>query len=388
MSRLKLLNLIAILPLGLFLLPLISHAKTFTYVDQTWDIEETIGKNVKVFSVRNDFSITNATQSAFGKISTTPTEPLLAPETISQIDKIAQEINKPTQEPKLEIKNNRATKFVPAQNGQTIDLFKFRQMILSDLPPSELPIVISKPQTSLAETNDLGITELVAVGESDFSGSPANRVHNVTIGADKFDGIIIAPGEEFSFNKHLGDVDAENGFLPELVIKSGGLIAEFGGGLCQVSSTTFRAAMNAGIPITARRNHSFAVQYYAPQGTDATIYPGAVDFKFVNNLPGHLLMHTKIVGRKLYFELYGTKDSRQVAFEGPTIYEKKTDGSMKATWTRHVTDNGAVTTQTFNSTYQPPALFQRVTTVQPSTPNPQSETTPPTEPETINEPTT
>lgn len=388
MSRLKLHNLILILPLALFFLPLISHAKTFSLADQTWNIEETIGKNVKVVSVRNDFSLLSATQSAFSKTPTTTTAPLLTTETIDQINKITREVTKTTEEPKLVIKNNRAVEFAPGQNGQTIDLFKFRGMILSDLPQPELPIVISKPQTSLAETNDLGISELVAVGESDFSGSPANRIHNVTVGAFKFNGILIAPGEEFSFNKHLGDVDAEHGFLPELVIKSGSLIPEFGGGLCQVSSTTFRAAMNAGVPITARRNHSFAVQYYAPQGTDATIYPGAVDFKFVNNLPGHILMRTKIVGRKLFFELYGTKDQRQVAFEGPITYDKKTDGSMKTYWTRHVTDNGAVTTQTFNSTYQPPALFKRVTTVEPSTPNPQSETPPSTEPETINEPTT
>jgi len=143
--------------------------------------------------------------------------------------------------------------------------------------------------------------------------------------------------------------------------------------------------MNTGVPITARRNHSFAVQYYAPQGTDATIYPGVVDFKFVNNFSSHLLMKTRISGKKLYFEFYGTKDNREVSFDGPTIYDKKTDGSMKATWTRHVNLAGNLTTQTFNSTYQPPALFQRVTTEEPSTPNPQAENSSVVEP--INSPT-
>jgi vancomycin resistance protein YoaR len=78
--------------------------------------------------------------------------------------------------------------------------------------------------------------------------------------------------------------------LPELVIKKEGTVPEFGGGLCQVSSTAFRAAMNGGLPITQRRNHAYAVQYYAPQGTDATIYPGVVDLKFINDTPGDILI--------------------------------------------------------------------------------------------------
>jgi vancomycin resistance protein YoaR len=220
----------------------------------------------------------------------------------------------------------------------------------------------------LADTNNLGIKELVAVGESDFSGSPRNRRVNIGVGASRFQGLILKPGEEFSFNKFLGDVDGEHGFLPELVIKRSGLVPEFGGGLCQVSSTAFRAAMNAGVDITERRNHSFAVRYYAPQGTDATIYPGVTDFKFTNDLPSHLLIRTKIDGDKLYFEFYGTKDDRKITFDGPYQYDKKLDGSMKAVWTRWVEKNGQKTEEVFRSTYQPPALFQQTT--QASTPNP------------------
>src|SRR4029077_4231542 len=124
-----------------------------------------------------------------------------------------------------------------------------------------------------------------------------NRIHNITVGAAKFNGLIIKPGEEFSLKHSLVDVDDKHGFLPELVIKPEGVTPEFGGGLCQVSSTSFRAAMNAGFPITARRNHSFAVRYYAPQGTDATIYPGSSDLRFVNNLSSHALIETRIVGK-------------------------------------------------------------------------------------------
>src|SRR6185369_10179137 len=116
---------------------------------------------------------------------------------------------------------------------------------------------------------------------SNFKGSPKNRRHNITVGVEKMKGVIVPQGAEFSFNEHLGPVDGEHGFLPELVIKKNGTVPEFGGGLCQVSSTTFRAAMTAGLPITQRRNHAYAVQYYSPQGTDATIYPGSADLKFI-----------------------------------------------------------------------------------------------------------
>ena len=176
-------------------------------------------------------------------------------------------------------------------------------------------------------------------------------------------------------------MDAENGFLPELVIKRTGVVPEFGGGLCQVSSTAFRAAMNAGLPIVERRNHSFAVKYYAPQGTDATIYPGSTDLRFTNNLSSHLLIWTRIEGYKLYYDFYGTKDDRLVEFDGPTQYDKKADGSMKAIWTRHVSLNGQQSEQIFKSTYLPPALFhpeEQATTPNPQTPPEPAETTQPT----------
>jgi hypothetical protein len=112
------------------------------------------------------------------------------------------------------------------------------------------------------------------------------------------------------------------------------------------------------------------VQYYAPQGTDATIYPGVQDFKFKNDLSSSLLIRTRMEGDKLYFDFYGTKDDRKVSFDGPYQFDKKSSGAMKAIWTRWVEKDGEKTEQVFNSTYQPPALFHP--TPQASTPNPDS----------------
>lgn len=299
------------------------------------------------------------------------------------------EINTQTEDAEIKIENGRAVSFNPGQKGQSLDVKASIEIITKDLTEgkSESALVISEnlPTKDLASLNNLGIKELLARGTSYYKGSPYNRIHNITVGVEKERGWIIAPGEEFSFNKFLGEVDGAHGFLPELVIKKTGTVPEFGGGLCQVSSTVFRAAMNAGLPIVERRNHSYAVQYYAPQGTDATIYPGVVDFRFRNDTPGHILIWPVLEKSTstLHFDIYGTKDNRQVALDAPYTYDRKSNGAMKAVWKRTVTmPDGTVSERTFNSTYQPPALFHKVETFPANvTPTPETEPAPtPTEP--------
>jgi vancomycin resistance protein YoaR len=236
---------------------------------------------------------------------------------------IASEIDQPRQDAKLVIKNNRATEFVPSQTGLTLDTPATIALIARSLfgmgETVELPVMTTEPQVTLAQTNTLGIRTLIARGISDFSGSPRNRRHNIGVGAKRFDGVLVAPGETFSFIRVLGDVDASTGYLPELVIKGDQTTPEFGGGLCQVSTTAFRAILNGGLPIVERRNHSYRVVYYEPAGTDATIYQPYPDLKFTNDTPGHILMDTYIVGSQLYFDFYGTDTQRQVTLDGPHI---------------------------------------------------------------------
>jgi vancomycin resistance protein YoaR len=277
-------------------------------------------------------------------------------------------LNGDAQEAKMVIQDGRVTDFNPGQTGKVLDSKLSIDAIIAALDQNkteaDLTISETQPLNNLSQTNNLGINELVAYGESNFAGSPHNRIFNIKVGVQKEAGTILKPGEEFSFNKYLGPVDGEHGFLPELVIKKEGTVPEFGGGLCQVSSTVFRAAMNAGLPITARRNHSYAVSYYAPQGTDATIYPGVQDIKFVNDTGASLLVWPVISdNNKLRFYLYGTKDSRKVTFDGPHTFDHQSNGALKAIWTRFITtDSGEQKKDVFNSNYQSPALFHKTTT--------------------------
>jgi len=225
----------------------------------------------------------------------------------------------------------------------------------------EIDVIIKKikPEITTESIDNMGITALLSTGESNFYGSSRNRRHNIAVGASKFNGILVGPEDEFSFNKALGGVGAKEGYLPELVIKKGKTVPEYGGGLCQVSTTAFRASVKAGLKITERKNHAYAVKYYNPQGTDATIYPPHPDLRFKNNTPAYILIQTRIEGNKLFFDFYGSDDKRKVELEGPYTYNRKPDGSMKSVWTQKVYDKDEklLFEKKFYSTYRSPALY-------------------------------
>jgi len=171
---------------------------------------------------------------------------------------------------------------------------------------------------------ELGITELVAEATTYFWGSWQNRRHNIALGAGKLNGIIIAPGEEFSFNEHLGDITPEAGYLDGSVILGGATVTGIGGGICQVSTTMFRAAYNAGYAITERNSHGYRVGYYeyagAGPGLDAAIWQPEIDLRFQNNSPYHLLIESSYLGAKdaLQFRIYSTRHWTTVV-ESPII---------------------------------------------------------------------
>lgn len=233
------------------------------------------------------------------------------------------------------------------------------EALRADKTSADLPAEIIPASIHSNDAEKLGIRELIGEGKTDFRGSPKNRIHNFTRGTEQFQGLLIAPNEEFSFVKYLGDVDAEHGYLPELVIKNNKTEPEFGGGICQVSTTVFRTAINAGLKITERRNHAYPVSYYKPYGMDATIYIPKPDLTFINNTPGYILMQTSIEGTNLIFRFYGTSDGRAVTIDGPHILESNPDGSMKTIFSEKVVDasGNTILNDSFPSNYKSPSLF-------------------------------
>lgn len=208
--------------------------------------------------------------------------------------------------------------------GQALDVAStlplIEQAVLGEQRTVALPLITTEPNLTSADVPSLGIVELIAEGQTNFGGSSASRIQNIIVGASQFDGLLIAPNETFSFNHYLGEVTAEKGYEEGIIIWGNTTRADVGGGLCQVSSTAFRAAFWAGLPIVERWPHAFRVSYYEPpKGLDATIYSPTVDLKWLNDTGHYLLIHTHVdrANNSLTFRLYGTKPAYSVEMDGP-----------------------------------------------------------------------
>lgn len=290
----------------------------------------------------------------------------LSTDTLSQfLDDLARQTDKDPENAKFQAENGKVSVFSLSKDGIKLDKEKSLQILIDYFKDNDsaekikLAYNIVKPEISNDSVDNLGITSLIGEGKSNFRGSPKNRIFNINVAANRFNGVLIKPNEEFSFVKVLGEVDGEHGYLPELVIKHNKTEPEFGGGICQVSTTAFRAAIYSGLKITARKNHAYPVAYYNPQGMDSTVYVPRPDLRFINNTPGHILIQTKITGTELVFQFYGSDDGRKITIIGPKITEKNPDGSMKATFTQQVADkNGAlIIDDIFNSAYASPSKY-------------------------------
>jgi len=183
---------------------------------------------------------------------------------------------------------------------------------------------VVKPTITLAQTNTYGIEDLLADGVSDYTHSIPQRIHNLLLGTSKFNGVLIPKGATFSFNDTVGDISSSTGYQPAYIIKEGKTVLGDGGGICQVSTTLFRAALLAGLPIVEHHSHAYRVGYYendSKPGLDATVFGPTVDFKFINNTPASILIQTSSdeENNKLSFKLYGKKDNRVIELSAPIV---------------------------------------------------------------------
>jgi vancomycin resistance protein YoaR len=249
-------------------------------------------------------------------------------------------VNEDTQEAKFEIgSNGKVVEFQGSRPGITLDVEQtyvgINEAILGrswheEGNVSSVPIVVKQvePNARTSDVNDLGISEILGTGYSNFSGSPTNRVKNIRHAVqDKLHGLLIKPDEEFSLLNALKPFTLEGGYLPELVIKGDEIKPEIAGGLCQIGSTIFRTVMNSGLPVTQRRNHSLVVSYYndhrnGKPGTDATIYDPAPDFKFKNDTGHYILLTTNMNTQNgdLYFTFWGTSNGRNGYYTEPVVH--------------------------------------------------------------------
>jgi vancomycin resistance protein YoaR len=220
----------------------------------------------------------------------------------------------------------RNAEFLIASNGTDVGIAPERDGVELDVPAAARAIVAAASKRSgrlarlrvarthaertAAEARKMGIKKLVASYTTTYGGE-ANRLHNVRLVAQLVDNHVIAPGSEFSFNRTTGERTAEKGFREAPVIINGELQTGLGGGVCQVSTTVFNAAFEAGLPITARTNHSLYISHY-PTGRDATVNYPDLDLRFVNDTGHWLLIRTFVGSSSLTVALYGTPVNRRI----------------------------------------------------------------------------
>ena len=295
--------------------------------------------------------------------------------------------------------NNKVLEFHPSTNGYVLndfDLDKFicdriTQLVTS--PDSKitavLPITEIPAKVTNSEVNNLGIKELLGRGKSTFKHSSTTRNFNVEKGASIINSILVPPDDTFSFVKNLGEVTIESGFKKAYIIRAGKTELDVGGGICQVSTTLFRAMLDAGLDITERRPHAYRVGYYeedSPPGYDATVFIPSPDLKFVNDTSHYLLIQSTYNGKDktLVYEIYGTSDGRRAEISnyrkwgyappppdiyiddptlpaGKVIQDEQRIAGLKTAFDWKVVRNGQVIHQkTFQSSYVPwAAVFRR-----------------------------
>lgn len=214
---------------------------------------------------------------------------------------------------------------VPGQVGYSLHVDDAVEMIVRAARGEgsrdvELPLAALAPRVTRADLEALLPLSLISVGESNFSGSTAERAQNIRTATARFDGVVVPPGRTFSFLEHLGPVTVAEGYSQSYIIYGDRTVLGPGGGVCQVSTTAFRAAFWGGYPIVERWAHSYRVTTYEPPlGLDAAVFSPGTDFRFRNDTDAPILILTEVddANGALYFRFYGAPPERKVRMEGP-----------------------------------------------------------------------
>lgn len=293
--------------------------------------EKLIGKNITLASNQQNFILAEEQLINFVDFFNQWNE-----EKIDEyIETLAQSVEKSAQSALFQFENGKVIAFQPDKPGYKLDKPETKKrvqealdevIVKNDNAIKELPVKELPPGTKTSDTNRLGITELVAEGESFFFHSIPSRIHNIDLASSKLHGVLIAPGETFSINSILGDISKATGYQDAYIIQNGRTILGAGGGVCQVSTTLFRAALNAGLPVIERHPHAYRVSYYeynTKAGFDAGVFSPTADLKFKNDTGNHLLIQRKFDEKNHYlvFQFYGRPDGRTVEITNSRVWD-------------------------------------------------------------------
>jgi vancomycin resistance protein YoaR len=325
----------SMLPIGLVSMPAPAAIRTDELATAKAIVEQQLTQPFVVASDGLEWPIPPADLGRFVRIQNVDGSPLVALD-IDEINSLAQEIAGTLNRAPVEgtiVEHDDMQHLVQSANGRTVSVEKLVTAIEDSFRTgshrAEVPIDVMAPtKSSEAMLVEMGITELLATGESDFNGSEDRRTTNIEVAATLIDGTLVPPGGEYSFNRSLGEIVATDGFVPAGATEGGIPGTSVGGGVCQVSTTVFRAALKAGLPIVERWPHVFRSPYYEQggwtPGFDASIlqvegnWLGGTDFRFANPTPNWLLVRAEVVNdAKLKVMLYGPHTGYRVEIDEP-----------------------------------------------------------------------
>jgi len=293
--------------------------------------EKLLGKTVTLLAKKQNFVLSDEQLIDFIDISSVWNEEKIK----DYIASLAGAINGDAENALFQFENGKVTVFQEDKIGFNLDKEKSTEVLEKGLEEiissdsknifKELAVAEISPAVKTSDTNRLGISGLLAEGESFFYHSIPSRIYNLDLASQKFHGVLIAPDEVFSFNKVVGEISKDTGFKDAYIIQNGKTILGAGGGVCQVSTTMFRAALNAGLPISERHPHAYRVSYYeyrSKPGFDAGVFSPTADLKFKNDTGAYILIQRVFEPKdlRLVFRFYGNSDNRKVKIENIKLW--------------------------------------------------------------------
>ncbi|ENZ9521704.1 TPA: VanW family protein [Clostridioides difficile] len=229
----------------------------------------------------------------------------------AEMEKIAKEIDVDVKDATLDISGEKV-KVIPDSDGLKMDISKSMENFdnqtkkgnyKNELVVKATPAKVKKEQLANIDTN-------LGTYSTTFKTSQINRSINIKLATDNISNVLLMPGETFSFNKHTGKRSKENGYKSAPVIMEGEMEEDYGGGVCQVSSTLYNSVLYAGLEIVNVKNHTIPSSY-VPKGRDATVADSGIDFLFKNNLKHPVYIKNYVSGNQIVCNIYGSAEDKQ-----------------------------------------------------------------------------
>ena len=195
----------------------------------------------------------------------------------------------------------------PEADGIDFDKENAKTMLTEKKEEYTIPLIITKPTKTVKEIGTEAFPDLLATFSTKYAASNVNRTTNLRLAAQKINGTVLLPGEEFSYNKIVGERTIKAGYKEAAVFSNGRVENGLGGGICQISSTLYDAVVMANLNVTVRRNHQFVTSYVGA-GKDATVVYGAQDFKFVNTRKYPVRIEATVSGGVATVKVWGLKE--------------------------------------------------------------------------------